>query len=569
MIINELLFWSLFLLLNSLNYVVNYFLYYERSSFLPFVRRFREKRKLGLFTCGYMDPFRFSVELSSIILISRLTDLRNLSLFVTIIFFFLLLFNLYQYLFRKIYGVEPVLHNDLKLLKNGWAIVWSESKAKIIIFLPVFCFLLFVSFHFFSWFLSFSYSLELNSIFWVISSSWVILVILSVWRIGFYYYYPVDLAMRFHFTILEFIQNLIRSFKHYKISKLRVGLAFKNKRKGIMLNEIKRPPNLFFLFIESYGSYYFHEPEITTRALKDFSLFKSGLEEFGFKTRSHFSKSTTVGGQSWLTYTSFLFGYRIDNNTLFENHLYDPHFRSSNSLLELLRKSGYTNYNLNPIRPISGINVPYDEMREMYAIDRWLLSKDVFYQGDTYGFGSFPPDQYSLNYTMELIKKEQKSPFTLFYLTKNSHSPFIAPSMVNDWQSLNEGEGRNHIHKGFLKYPEVSDYQNAIRYEYDVIGQLIDRQSTDNNIFILVGDHQPPALVNLENHGSSTPIHIVSKNIDFLDEFTQFGFEEDITNLDEEISHESFYSIFLQAFAKHYALNAVNIPDYEPQGIQL
>ncbi len=168
-----------------------------------------------------------------------------------------------------------------------------------------------------------------------------------------------------------------------------------------------------------------------------------------------------------------------------------------------------------------------------------------------------------------MIKKEQKSPFTLFYLTKNSHSPFITPPLVPDWQTLNEGEGKTHIHKGFLKYPEVQDYQNAIKYEYDVIGQFIDQHGTDNDIFILVGDHQPPALVQPDKHGYSTPIHIVSKNIAFLDGFNRFGFKEEITDQDDEIRHESFYSIFLQVFTKHYAPNAVNIPDYEPQGIQL
>jgi len=569
MIIDELFFWSLFILLNSLNYVVNYLLYYKESSFLPFLKKYRESGKLNLLSCGYMDPFRFSVELSTIILISRVFDLRSFSLVIASIFSLFLVFNLYQYLLRKIYEAEPVVYNDFKLMKNGWAIVWSESKVKLILIILGICGLLYAFSYFFSWFMGFSYSLGPSNFYWTASTLWVILVGLSVRKIGFYRKYPNDISMRFHFTVLEMFHNLTRSYKHYRISKLKIGEAFKNRRKDIELKEIKSSPNLFFLFIESYGSYYFREPKISQKSYKDFNSFKSRLKESGFETRTQFSKSPTIGGQSWLTYSSLLFGYRIDNNTLFENHLYDPNFRSSNSMLELLRISGYTNYNLNPISPISGINVPYEEMREMYAIDHWILSKDINYKGDAYGFGSCPPDQYSLNYTMQLIKKEQKSPFTLFYLTKNSHSPFITPPLVTDWQTLNEGEGKTHVHKGFLKYPEVKDYQNAIKYEYDVMGQFINQHGTNNDIFILVGDHQPPALVQPEKHGFSTPIHIVSKDIGFLDDFDRFGFKEEITDQDEEIRHESFYSIFLQVFAKHYAMNAVNIPAYEPQGIQL
>jgi len=241
--INELIFWLLFLLLNSLNYVVNYLLYYNESSFLPFIKKFRESRKLNLFSCGYMDPFRFSVELSIIILIARVFDLKSHSLLITIIFSLFLVFNLYQYLLRKIYEAEPVLYNDFKLMKNGWSIVWSESKVKLLLIIPGICGLLYAFFYFFSWFTGFSYSLGPSNFYWAASTLWVILVGLSVRKIGIYKKYPNDISMRFHFTVLEIIKNLIRSYNHYRISKLKIGETFKNRRKDIDLKEIKKLQN--------------------------------------------------------------------------------------------------------------------------------------------------------------------------------------------------------------------------------------------------------------------------------------------------------------------------------------
>jgi hypothetical protein len=286
--------------------------------------------------------------------------------------------------------------------------------------------------------------------------------------------------------------------------------------------------------------------------------------------RSAFSESTTTGGQSWLAYSSFLFGYRLDNNTLFENCLNEESFRKGNSITTLFKKAGYVNYNLNPINPIKGISVPYEEMRDMYAIDRWILNDDIAYSGDSFGFGACAPDQYSLNFTMRLIKKEKISPYTLFYLTKNSHSPFITPDIVENWETLNNKNGQVHVHKGFLKSPQISDYQNAIRYEFEVLKRFIQDYGSSNDLFILVGDHQPPMLAKEEIHGISTPLHIISKNRAFLQEFDKFGFDSDLGNVHgSTIRHEGFYSIFLNAFANQYCSKPLNIPRYEPEGIKL
>lgn len=566
----ELVFWAAFLLLNGLHFLINYLFYSYNSQFLPFIKDLKRKKTLGIITSSNMDMFRFVNEFALILLLSRFVDLSPIHFVITGFYVLLLLFNQYQYLLRKIYHQEPILYGDLKLLKNGISIVWSESPHKIILAIvlliaTVLCFDL-----------GFRYLLEQSALVGptafsnTLSVAFIILVLYSIKSIkGLTKSYPNDIYIRFHFTMAELLVNLKRSRQNYLLSKKNFGQKYRSKREGIAIELKEEPPNIFFVFVESYGSFFFEEPSIRKASIATFNNFDHKLQKEGYHMRSNYSTSTTTGGQSWLTYSSMLYGYRMDNNVLFENHLYDPIFRQSNSLLKILRAAGYKNYNLNPINPINGITVPYEEMREFYQIDRWVLAHDINYQGDQYGFGACPPDQYSMNFMMDLIRKEGPAPYTYFYLTKNSHSPFILPKFAKDWRSLNETPESKVMEQGFLQPPKISDYQNVIQYEYDVLTEFMVNHKNEKDIFLLIGDHQPPMICDTETYGLDTPIHVISKHQPFVEEFSKFNFVNDIADIKKPLAHESIYSVFLNAFTKHYASAHQNTPAYEPEGIRL
>ncbi len=572
-IVYEFLFWVFFIGINAIAYSIVYILHRdEKASFWPYISTWKLQQKLGLVASENLDPFRYCVELSVLLLVCRVWFHPMLASVATILYVFLLVFNLYQYAIRKVYYTDPFLFNDLKLIKNAFVIVWSESKSRLIIAIPSILVITVGIYQFFQWFFTFFNDLGTSDVFYVISSLWLVMVVYSIYKFkGLYKEYPKDIFLRYHYILVESFMNLKRSWEHYQMSKLKVGQKYQDSRAGITIEPIHQLPNLYFLLVESYGSYFYKNNSGKEVSFETLRNFEKDLVENGYKCVSAFSESTTIGGQSWLTYTSMLFGYRIDNNTLFENHLNDENFRKSKGLLQFLQSLGYHNYNLNPITPIVGLHVPYDEMRSLYAIDTWFLADDIDYSGDQYGFGQCAPDQYSLNKAMEMIQRDEQSPYTLFYLTKNSHTPFIAPPVVDNWKDLNKsGEKQRHIHEGFFKNPSPEDYQNAIKYEFDIIRQFIKDYGKQEDIFIVMGDHQPPILANKEQHGLTTPVHIISQNDEFLSEFHKYGFTKDLIEAkDPTIKHEAFYSIFLNAFANQFSGNPKNIPEYEPEGIKL
>lgn len=568
-LIAELQFWISFLLLNYLNYFVIYLLHYQESSFWPYIDRLKEK-KMGLTADANLDFFRYSVELSIFIICSRFLDLSDYTTLFLVCYFFFLVFNIYQFSFRKIYETEPILFNDLKLFKNGAAIVWHESKWKIIaaglVIIVLFLLLnsvlntLFIK----------NFTLGMSMSFIVLSGLMLLVIVYAIYgHKGFYVKYPNDIYLRYHFVIVELALNLKKSVDCYRLSKMRFGDNYMKARKEISLEPLDSPPNVHFIFVESYGAFTYRSEKLRNEAYQTLGDFQKKIKSQGYHTLSNFSESTTAGGQSWLTYTSVLFGFRIDNNTLFENLLNDSQFRESNGIMQLFKKIGYTNYNLNPINPINGITVPYDAMRKLYCIDRWILNEDIEYSGDKYGFGAAAPDQYNMGYTMDLIKKEDNRPYTFFYLTQSSHSPFPKIKLVEDWETLNSGDGRVHKHEGFLKYPTIEDYGQAIKYQMENLQNFISENESKDDLFVIIGDHQPPVLSNPDEYGLETPVHIVSRNTDFLENFKAYGFELNLEDCKTPTKHEALFSIFLRSFIKSYGKKNATLPDYEPDGLQL
>ncbi len=568
-LVSELQFWASFLILNYLNYFVIYLLHYQESSFLPYIDRLKEK-KIGLTSDENLDFFRYGVELSILIICSRFFDFSYFATAFTVCYFFILVFNIYQFSFRKIYEAEPILFNDFKLFKNGLAIVWHESKWKVIAAaLAVIIMFLVLSLMLDAFFVK-NYALGVSSSFMILSVLKLLVIGYSVYgHKGFYMKYPNDIYLRYHFVIVELAMNLKKSLDCYRLSKMRFGENYMNARKDIAIAPLESLPNIHFIFIESYGAFFYQSEKLQKMAYQTLGDFQEKIKLQGYHTLSNFSESTTAGGQSWLTYTSVLFGFRIDNNTLFENLLNDPQFRESNGIMQLFKKFGYTNYNLNPINPINGITVPYDAMRKLYCIDRWILNDDIEYAGDKYGFGAAAPDQYNMNYTLDLIKKEKNLPYTFFYLTQSSHSPFPKIELVEDWKTLDHGDGSVHSHQGFLKYPTIEDYDQAIKYQIENLQKFISENGGKDDLFIIIGDHQPPVLSKPDESGFETPVHIVSRNTNFLENFKEYGFEPYLKDCKTPTKHEAMFSIFLRSFIKSYGKMNAALPDYEPEGLQL
>jgi hypothetical protein len=203
-----------------------------------------------------------------------------------------------------------------------------------------------------------------------------------------------------------------------------------------------------------------------------------------------------------------------------------------------------------------------------FGVDEWLRFQDIPYDGPLYGWGPSIPDQYVLNYGLERIKAESDAPYTLFFITQNSHYPWYPlPKFAADWRSLNETPEPD---SGALSIPHEDlrrRYLASIDYQLEMLVELIVNQGGPDDIFILIGDHQP-ARVARYNDGWDTPVHIISRDAAFTAAFEPFGFVPGliVSTIEPTIHHAGFYSLFSHILLERYGREGTNLPVYRPLG---
>ena len=82
--------------------------------------------------------------------------------------------------------------------------------------------------------------------------------------------------------------------------------------------------------------------------------------------------------------------------------------------MRFFKNKRYRNYRLVPIPAFKGMKIPWEKYERLYEIDEWIRAEDINFKGETHGFGPCPPDQYSLHFAHDRIKKLGEEPFFLF-----------------------------------------------------------------------------------------------------------------------------------------------------------
>ncbi len=571
---NELKFWCCFLLLNFLLFVPRYLFEFDSSTFFPY-RVFSQGS--AFYTFKYIfnrenyDIFRFSIDFSFLVLLAFLFKKKIrlniagilLSLFYIVIF----LYQAYSQSFEAIFNVEPFLYNDISSLKTGFEIVTDGQGFLVVIYVLLMLLLVFVVYSFFRYFLILIKTADFGRYSAVIMSLLIILMIYSSIRYG----KEQISEMEFINVSYELADNITRSI-HTEKQIRKVDLSeLKQDYKYKKLN-LKTSPNIYFIFIESYGKIVYTNSDLKESYLKNIARLDSLLTKNHFYSSSILSVSPVFGGTSWVSYGSVLYGINFLDSKTFDVLTNKKEIDDAVSLVKLFRSSGYKNYRLSSIKPQNDMEIPWDKYTKIYTVDQWIRFEDLNYNGKLYGFGPSPPDEYALNFAYNFIQKNdaEKEPYTLFFISMNSHTPFFAPKISeNGWENLNK-DPEEFVQKSvFLKKPKLSDYGNAINYQLTYLIRFISEHG-GNDLFVLIGDHQPPVIAKSKD-GFETPVHIISRDSTFIDGFEKYGFNRglQIDDLNKSVRHEGLYSIFLREFMRNYADSSAILPNYLPEGISI
>lgn len=561
----------LFLVLNCFFFLPRYILERKTSTFFPYKGLFygpvKERIQFLINRFNY-DIFRLSIDFFVLTLLFFLFQ-NHLSFnawhgLFFVIYAFTLTYQIYYHVFENIYKVEPLFYRDFLLLKTGGQIFFTgftkTNAAITILVLGGFAGVFFLTKIFLL------AAVDFHPTIWILGISGV-MGFMSLYSL-FNYNYKAFGKIVFPSTIQSLFRNVLFSYR----TKVQLGNVdfekLKNHRPYEHLKLINRP-NIYFIPVESYGRILYDHAELKESYRLYMSSLNDLLRENSWEATTNLSLAPITGGASWVSYSSALFGFDIRDQGVYLTLLNKPEMHDYQHFLRWLKSMGYANYRLAPIAGFQGMKIPWETYRSFYAIDEWIKYEDMNYTGPLLGFGPCPPDQFSLGFAKSFMDSRQTAPNCLFFITQNSHSPFVAPEKIaGHWREWSDGSQVAQGSSSIFIPPKLEDYARAIRYQMTFLTDFMIKEGTANDIFVLIGDHQPPSFP-LEGDSLETPVHIISKNADFVNGLSQYGFEKGLIKKDQEngMRHEGIYSLLVRELVRHYGEKDNKLPEYKEQGL--
>ena len=139
----------------------------------------------------------------------------------------------------------------------------------------------------------------------------------------------------------------------------------------------------------------------------------------------------------------------------------------------------------------------------------------------------------------------------------SSHIPFApVPPYLADWDDSGTFASVSATVMEEVRHqPDWSrlapKYLDSLRYDFAVLGDWLTRRIDGDGLVILLGDHQPPAVVGGQARPPWTvPIHVLSRDSDLVAPFVAQGYVSGIfpDQTPPHLGMETFLARFLAAF---------------------
>ncbi len=572
----DLGFWLAFLILDFMLFLPAYILTRHQSHLWPLVRKEHSGIARWILHRENYDPFRLNAEI--VLLLSLWVWVRGLwrsrwrrwyrRLFL-ILFFASLSYQIYAGVDIFLYHTEPAIYNDYPFMVGGLKFVLDSLQV------PTWYYPAFIA----------AAAASVGAIYAIASAPfrWIPVEKLSKsTRLAMALLAAASIALVVRYgsaagepqaevesLAVQAAENLRRSIDAHRAAQA-MNRITPYEFYDYSRYHLRKKPNIYLFFVESYGSVLYTDPDFHDDYIDLMERIQQKLDSAGFHESTALTVSPTWGGGSWMAYTSAMFGVRVSKQPQYLALRKKYQFLPYPNLGRYLHTQGYEYIWLVPIAR-SLTPKEQEENNRFYGPDRWITFEDLNYHGPMYGWGPSPPDQYTLGFVQDFLRRNARKPVFLFFLTQASHFPFAPlPPKVKDWHTLNDPNiDRPKPLPEPVSYAErAKDYMKAIRYELNLLTDFAVRMADPDDVFVLIGDHQPPA-VSGPWEGYATPIHVISKNADFVRGFRQYGFVPGMVPGDgtPDMHHEGFYSMFVRQLLATFGEHPDRLPPYLPRGI--
>lgn len=355
-------------------------------------------------------------------------------------------------------------------------------------------------------------------------------------------YIPVtiDMAKNFYETLNSF--KYVRSVNPGEVNSAqpKVSAKFNSKK-----------PNIYLIVLESYGDILNRDESFRQAYQDSIQSCEELLVHEGWGAVSSLSEGPLKGGTSKVSYGTVMYGFDFENNGIYAYFYRNKKLLNTNHWGNHLRRLGYTNYLLDGIKYPKHHKSKWPKEKVFYAFDSLISYKELDYHGDLVSYGPSVLGQYGLGKAITKVKENTTKPTSLFYFSHMLNSSFEEVKVFDSWKGA-QNIKVNEVNVRTLKVKlSRLQYLEAELYQIGYLTKLITELGEKDDVFVLIGDHQPFFYTNYLD-SRKTPVHIVSKNNKLLSllEKTEFTRGLQTKDIEQGTSHNLIYKLFMNAFYK-------------------
>jgi phosphoglycerol transferase MdoB-like AlkP superfamily enzyme len=195
------------------------------------------------------------------------------------------------------------------------------------------------------------------------------------------------------------------------------------------------------------------------------------------------------------------------------------------TLVGLFARHGYKTVALMP-----GMWSPWPE-GSFYGFQDMYGGERLAYKGPEFGWWALP-DQFTIARLDALeVAPSSRPPLFVFFPTVSTHAPFTPTAPYQpDWARMltKSPFDEADVNAAFDNQPDWTNlspsYGNAVAYAYQVLGGYLRQRAGHDFVLIVLGDHQPPALVSGAGQPWDVPVHVIASRGELLDRLRGSGF---------------------------------------------
>ena len=305
--------------------------------------------------------------------------------------------------------------------------------------------------------------------------------------------------------------------------------------------------DVFVIFLESYGAVSWDRVEFAEALAPTRARLETDISETGRGVASAFVESTTFGGESWLAHISLLSGTEVrDQGTNVRLMA-----QERDTLVKVFGRGGYRTIAILP-----GLLVGWPE-GAFYGFDEIYNQGRLDYRGPPFGWWDVN-DQFALARVDALeIAPQSRPPVFVFFTTITTHAPFVpTPPYQPDWARVlsDTPYDADELDRAWSAWSDWTNlgpsYVDALGYAFANVGGYLRLRADRDLVMVLVGDHQPPALVSGVGVSWDVPVHVVANRPGVLDRLIrEHGFVEGLAPRYPAVARmDTLLSILLDGF---------------------